>query len=127
MMRQQYHFRVINGKTLIWNVNKLVEWSKGLPMREIPLANIKEIDEAFWFKEGDLVTARDFVSHMQLVEATSLDYPIILCHEGKLIDGMHRVVKAILLGYTHIKAVQFVQFIEPDYTDIDLNTLPYED
>ncbi len=126
-MRQQYHFREVDGKTLIWNVNKLVEWSKDFSVKEVPLTNIKEIDEAFWFKKEELVTARDFIHHMQLIEATSLDYPILLCHEGKLIDGMHRVVKAILSGHTHIKAVQFTEPISPDYIDKDLDSLPYED
>lgn len=126
-MRQQYHFREIDGKTLIWNVNKLVEWSKNLPIVEVALTDIKEIDEAFWFKKGDIVTARNFIDHMKLVEAASLDYPIMLCSEGKLIDGMHRVVKAALLGHTHIKAIRFTEPLDPDYIDRDLDSLPYED
>lgn len=127
MMRQQYHFREVDGKTLIWNVNKLVSKAKDLPVRQVSLSEIEEIDESFWFKKGDIVTANDFVFHMQLVEKASLDYPIMLCHQGRLIDGMHRVVKAKLLGYTHISAVQFEEPLEPDYVNVDLDSLPYDD
>lgn len=126
-MRQQYHFRKIDGKTHIWNVNKLVQQSEGLEVKSFPLLHFTELNEPYWFNQGDIVTANDFIHHMQLVNEASLDFPILLCKEGRIIDGMHRVVKAVLLGLTHINAIQLVKKIEPDFIDVDPDTLPYDD
>ncbi|GAM64054.1 hypothetical protein JCM19232_3330 [Vibrio ishigakensis] len=40
-------------------------------------------------------------------------------------DGMHRVCKALINGDSHIKAVHFPNVIEPHFTDVDPDTLPY--
>ena len=42
-------------------------------------------------------------------------------------DGMHRVAKAFIAGHEYIDAVQFTEDPEPDYIDVDLDTLPYDD
>ncbi len=39
---------------------------------------------------------------------------------------MHRIVKAILLGLTHIEAIQFSHPIAPDYIDVNPEDLPYD-
>lgn len=126
-MRQQYHRRNVDGKILIWNVNKLIELCKDFPILSIPLKDIREINEPYWFPPEVIVTTKDIIEHMKLVNEASLDYPIILCSEGRIIDGMHRVAKAILLGHTHIKAVRFKDPMTPDYINVDLDSLPYDD
>lgn len=99
-MRQQYHHREVDGKTLIWNVNRLLELSKDFPIIHISLENIREVNEPYWFAAGSTVTTKDILEHMKLVNEASLDYPIMLCSEGRIIDGMHRVAKAYLAGHT---------------------------
>ena len=42
-------------------------------------------------------------------------------------DGMHRVVRALLEGDDAIAAVQFDVTPEPDYRDCQLADLPYPD
>ncbi|MOA54550.1 hypothetical protein D3C78_1781890 [compost metagenome] len=59
--------------------------------------------------------------------AADLAYPIILDSEGRVMDGMHRVSKALMQGATHIDAVQFEQDPAPDYVDCDPDALPYDD
>jgi hypothetical protein len=51
---------------------------------------------------------------MQRIQAADLSIPIILSADGHVMDGMHRVAKAWLLGLTEIQAVQFPQDPEPD-------------
>jgi hypothetical protein len=41
-------------------------------------------------------------------------------------DGMHRVLKAVLAGLSHIPAVRFSSDPVPDYVGVDPNDLPYE-
>ncbi len=54
-------------------------------------------------------TFRSFVEHIKLVNDADLSYPIILNQDGAIIDGMHRLAKAILLGKKTIKAKRFIK------------------
>ena len=60
------------------------------------------------------------------VEAADLSYPIILNSEGRVVDGMHHVRKAVRLGEPHIQAVQFTADPEPDFAGVRPDDLPYE-
>ena len=60
------------------------------------------------------------------MDEVDLDYPIILCADGHLMDGMHRVAKALYEGRKNIKAVRFEVTPEPDYEDVQPDELSYE-
>ena len=62
---------------------------------------------------------------MRLIDETDLGYPIILASDGSVMDGMHRVAKALLEGQETIGAVKFSQDPEPDYKDVLPDDLPY--
>lgn len=53
------------------------------------------------------LTLREMVSHMMAVNDADLSKPIILDEDGELMDGRHRIMKALLLGKKTIKAVRF--------------------
>ena len=72
-------------------------------------------------------TTADIVEHMRLVEAADLAYPILMDAEGKLMDGMHRVAKALLAGHSHIHAQLLPQTPAPDFINVDVDSLPYDD
>ena len=36
------------------------------------------------------------IEHIQLVQDCDLEHPIILDHNGRVMDGMHRICKALL-------------------------------
>jgi hypothetical protein len=52
---------------------------------------------------------------------------VILSSDGRVMDGMHRVCKALLLGHDTIDAVRFLHDPEPDHIGIPLDDLPYDD
>lgn len=56
-----------------------------------------------------------------------LAYPIILSSDGRIMDGMHRVCKALLENRTEIDAVRFRHDPEPDYIGIHPDDLPYDE
>ena len=126
-MRKQYHSRNVNGQTYIWDVHRLVRLSLDLPVVEIHLSEIKELDEQYWFQdERDPPTCRRVAEHAVLIRDTDLRYPIILSADGRVMDGMHRVAKAFMEKRTLIHAVQFAEDPSPDYIDVDVDALPYE-
>lgn len=127
-MRRQYHWRPSERGRLIWDVDRLVELSQALPRHEVPLSAIRELDEAYWFGEaGEPPTCRAVAGHAKLIAEVDWRYPIILCAEGRVMDGMHRVAKAYMEGRASITAVRFAQTPEPDYVNVDLNSLPYDE
>jgi hypothetical protein len=125
-VRQQYHFRQSAQGLLAWDVFRLIELAKTLPVIEVPLTAIKELDEAFWYDLGNArPTCRSIIEHVDLMGKADLRYPIILCEQGRVMDGMHRVCKAVLQGNLLIKAVQFSTAVAPDHIGINPEELPY--
>src|SRR5690242_10600557 len=70
---------------------------------------------------------RAVIEHARLIEATDLRFPVILSSDGRVMDGMHRVCKAVLLTRPTIEAVQFTTDPEPDYVGVHPDELPYDE
>lgn len=126
-MRHQYHSRKTPEGCDIWDVDRLVELTQGLEPVDVLLSDIGELDEPYWFEaEGSLPpTCRNIVTHFKLVQDCDLAYPVILCSEGCVMDGMHRICKALLEGRETIKAYRFKETPPPDYQNMSLSELPY--
>lgn len=127
-MRVQYHFRKSPKGLCAWNVSRLVELSRTLAPERVPLAAIHELDEPFWAgEENQKLTCREIVDHARLMLESDLAFPVILSSDGCVMDGMHRVCKALLQGLDYIDAVRFPHDPEPDYIGVHPNDLPYSD
>ena len=127
-MRKQYHHRPVGPHRRVWDVHRLIRLSRDRPVVPVPLATIAEADEDWWYDgTASRPTPRALADHMALVERADLRHPIILCAEGRLMDGMHRVVKAILADRSHIDARRFDVTPAPDHVNVALDDLPYPD
>ena len=91
----------------IWSIARLFELTNDLPVMETPLDHLY-----VWHKYPNL-TLRQMVMHMKTVQAADLSCPIILDEDGEIMDGRHRIMKAILQGEKTIKAVRFDENPEP--------------
>ena len=109
------HDQVVSaGNGGVYKINDLIDLSKDLPVMQIPLDHLC-ITRSFGTSD-----IRDFVSHMNAVMDSDLKYPIILCENGGILDGAHRVCKALHLGKKTIKAVRFESNPPPSfYEDSD--------
>lgn len=127
-MRKQYHLRNSPCGLLAWDVDRLIRLTADLPVIELPLGEIRELDEPYWYNhEGERPTCKSIAEHMRLVQAVDLACPVIICPQGRVMDGMHRVVKAWLKGLHTIQAYQLPVLPEPDYIGVDPDALPYDD
>ena len=125
-MRKQYHFRPSDRGLLAWDVDHLVLLSRNLPRKQVSLSSIRELDESFWYDDGlNAPTCRNIALHARLIDETDLKHPIILSQDGGVMDGMHRVCKALNEGRDTILAVQFEHDPEPDYIGVAPEDLPY--
>jgi hypothetical protein len=126
-MRKQYFFMPAARGFHAWDVDRLAELTRNIPEISVKLSDISELDENFWYQgENDIPTVRSMVEHFRLVRDTSLEYPIILSAKGRVMDGMHRVAKALMLGHDRIPARQFATDPPPDHTDVYPNELSYD-
>lgn len=124
-MRKQYHFRPGEVGLRAWDVDRLVRLSRDLKVVRVPLASIREIDESYW---GPSMTCRNVAEHARLINEADLRFPIILSSDGRIMDGMHRVLKALLQGQSHIEAVRFETDPEPDFRKVlNPDDLPYDE
>jgi hypothetical protein len=127
-VRKQYHFWPAedgNGFDA-WDVNRLIELSRGLPVETVPLDAIDDLDTAYWFDgSAESPTVRKVVEHTRLILEADLTYPIILGHHGRVMDGMHRVARALMEGRVEIDAVRFSSPLQPDYRSCQPHDLPY--
>jgi hypothetical protein len=124
-VRKQYHLRPGESGLDAWDVDRLVELSEGLTPQTVRLDSIAEIDSEYWFEASQPATVRNVIQHVRLIQEVDLTFPIILSHDGHVMDGMHRIARAILDGHSTIEAVQFDMDLEPDYRDCDPDDLPY--
>ena len=124
-MRKQYYFRDSQDGLLAWDVDRLVQLTGHLPRKRIPLAAITELDEP-WSGDDERRTWRTMLAHIRLIEEADLQYPIIVSANGAVMDGMHRVAKAVLQGRKEIEAVQFDRDPPPDHVGREPDDLPYE-
>lgn len=84
-----------------WRVSRLIELAKALPVMDIPLDHLNV------YYTYDSLTLRELVMHMKAAEDADLSFPIILDEDGDVMDGRHRIMKAIWKEEKSIKAVRF--------------------
>lgn len=125
-MRKQYHFW--QGETGLdaWDVDRLIVLTAELPVEEVRLQDLLEIDSAYWFDQSERPTVRKVVEHFRLLQEVDTSIPIIIGPDNRVMDGMHRVARALLENRTTIRAVRLRDLPEPDYRGCRPEDLPYD-
>lgn len=90
------------------------------------LDSITDIDSDYWFfHQSAKPTVREIVEHARLISQADTACPIILGPDGRVMDGMHRVARALLERRSSISAVELEALPEPDFRDCRPEDLPY--
>lgn len=104
---------------------KLIDLSKEFEIIQAPLSSIDELKEVYWFSLGAPPIMEEIALHAKQIYEADTSYPIVLCPEGRVMDGMHRDCKAFLESHETISAVKFTELHEPDYIGKNPQELPY--
>jgi hypothetical protein len=96
-----YTFETVGDTRKRWDVTRLIELSKDLPVQRMPLSGML-LDQCV-----EELPLPAFARKMRRVMEADLYYPIILGKNGCIFDGHHRVMKALYLGKTYIRFVRF--------------------
>lgn len=86
-----------------WAVTNLIEQAEDLPVFDLPLCCIN-LGSRVW---EPIESAKGLAEHMKRVLAVDTSMPVILDDEGYIMDGWHRVARALLDGESTISAVRF--------------------
>lgn len=125
-MRRQFHFWPSERGFDAWDVDRLIELSRDLPIERVAVQQIGEIDTEYWFDGSDAPTVRNVVEHAKRIAEVDPSFPVILGHDVRVMDGMHRIARALLEGRREFDAVRFHEPIDPDYRNVQPDDLPYE-
>ena len=105
-----YETRCVLGNDY-WSVATLIMAS------EIDMLGIKTVDpEVFNISEdywGDMSTTAAFIEHVKRVQDCDSKHPIILSPDGQILDGVHRICKALIEG-KQVRYVRFKKLPSPD-------------
>lgn len=93
-----------------WKVTTLVAKAKDLKLRKMPIEALNLVG-----MEPNLLSMRNWVGHIKSVLDADLSYPIILDEHGRVMDGRHRIAKALLDGEDTIDYVRFDETPSPDW------------
>lgn len=124
-MRKQYHFWPAAEGLDAWDVDRLIEMAAELTTEEVRVSAIREVDSTYWFHGTQQPTVRNVLEHVRLIGEADLAYPIVVGPDGRVMDGMHRVARAILEGRESISAVRLPELPEPDFRGCRPDELPY--
>lgn len=103
------HTVTIDKKVFV--ASSLIDKSKGLIPFDIELRSL-DLSADVW---ETCKSMYGFARHAKACNDVDLKYPIILNEDGSILDGWHRVVKALLIGAKTIKAVRFEEEPKCDY------------
>src|SRR5262245_2203684 len=97
-----------DGSIPFVRMQQLWEMASHLPSKKVRVKDLNALDEVRWFSErmNKLPTCRAVAEHAREIYEVDFRFPIILSPTGIVLDGMHRLCKAFLLGVDEIDAVQ---------------------
>jgi hypothetical protein len=80
------HSRPTAGGRAHWLTERLWNLAAGLPIQQVAIATIAELDQDCWF-DGRPATCRAVAEHARRIMNAELAQPIILSSDGQLMDG----------------------------------------
>ena len=108
-----------NGRR--YNVEKLYQFAESIPTETVPLEHFEDVsseeNDTWWIgNDGSKIKATTVVKewekykddpnwsrHTDSLKFASLDNPILVSHDGHVLDGQHRIMRAFIEGKMEIK------------------------
>jgi hypothetical protein len=125
-VRKQYHFWPGPDGLDAWDVEHLISSTADLPIISVALADIPEIDSVYWYDTTSEPTVRSVVEHLRLIQEVDPSLPVILGPDHRVMDGMHRIARALLEGRSSVAAVRMTRVPPPDHRGCRPEDLPYD-
>jgi hypothetical protein len=116
--RPHTHSVMIDGHLHTWEVPRLWALAEGLPTFEYEVRRFAGFDDVMWFGDGHPPTVRAVLDHVHRVQTADLSRPILLSEVGRVMDGVHRLCRALIEGRDTVTAVRFVPTPAADRVEV---------
>ena len=93
----------------VWYVETLIKHASDLPVFDLDLSSL-DLDVMPW----ELKSIFHYIDHFMQTNNCSLEYPVIMSPSGWVMNGWHRISKALIEGRQTVKAVRFKKLPTPD-------------
>ncbi len=96
-----------------WRVADLWQAAASVPVEALALSDLSEVTclSGWWWEPEP--TFVNFVDHCRRVLDADLAYPILLGPRGEVLDGMHRIAKAMVHDVENILVQRLATMPEP--------------
>lgn len=98
----------------VWRIRDLRAAVAGQPVFDLPLSVIPLRSHEF-----DCPDIVEFARHMKHVNDVDLEDPVIMDEYGWIMDGRHRIVRALVEGHHSIKCVKLPSGLTPSFYKTD--------
>lgn len=98
----------------VWCIRDLRAAVAGQPVFDLPLSLIPLREHSF-----DCPDIVEFARHMKHVNDADLEDPVIMDEYGWVMDGRHRIVRALVEGRHNIKCVKLPDGLNPSFYKTD--------
>jgi len=95
----------------VWKVETLINASAKLSVFKFYLDKISLEYPIAWH----LTNIRDIINHFNRIDNANLRTPIILRPDGRVMNGWHRIIKAMAQNKKYVLAKQFTESPPPDF------------
>ena len=96
------------------DMEPIVSFAEALVEPTCDVEGFDELDVDCWFRGDPAPTIRQVAGHCRRINEVDTTLPVIINANGRLMDGGHRLARALLDGRKTILAVQFEEMPEPD-------------
>lgn len=97
-----------DGKS-VWKTEDLWEAAKGMPVESLPVSLfVGQLEGTCWTQGDEDVTPNWVLCHTRRILDADMDYPIIVDKGGIILDGVHRLCKAVIEGREFIPVQRLV-------------------
>jgi hypothetical protein len=105
---------MVAGAYHVWQTPRLWELASNLEVEEIDITSLDRNDQVIWFTPDRQPTLSSMAAHYRRCQSADMGYPIILDPEGNVVDGLHRIVRAMAEGSSSIRCVRIREMPAPD-------------
>ena len=119
---RQNMFAMENGKQVYrWDVRTLWNSSTKFPIESCPIESITSIDVLMWkTRKNQKFCVEELAHHLRKFLKVDTSFPILLFSDGSLIDGAHRIARAMSNGEETVKVRRFTRENMPPCDDMQL-------
>lgn len=104
----------------VWNVAELWKAVEGMPVHHMPVELfVGQLQGTCWTQGDEHVTPNWVLRHTRRIIGADLGFPIIIDSEGIILDGIHRLCKAVIEGRATIAVQRLVPLPKPSLTVVD--------